>query len=275
LFDAEARAAAASIWGIDAETLPSNLGRSFDEIVEAAAADAYAGLVVTGFDPEDTTNPASTLAAIQRAPFVVALELKHSAVTAIADVVFPVAAVAEKAGAFVDWEGRTRTFSQALKDSNALTDARVLSMIADALDVFVGKQDVKSLRQELQKFNSVVTNRSERPRVAAVAPAAFTLETWPQLLDSGVMQEGEPYLAGTARPAVAKLAAATAAGLGLRDNDYVRVSASRGSVLLPFEIVEGVADSVWIPTNSELSHVRAALGVAHGAEVSLSHGGAE
>ncbi|MEY3407941.1 MAG: hypothetical protein RL038_1002, partial [Actinomycetota bacterium] len=36
LFDAEARAAAASIWGIDAETLPSNLGRSFDEIVEAA-----------------------------------------------------------------------------------------------------------------------------------------------------------------------------------------------------------------------------------------------
>jgi NADH-quinone oxidoreductase subunit G len=33
-----------------------------------------------------------------------------SAVTELADVVFPVAAVAEKAGTFLDWEGRARTF---------------------------------------------------------------------------------------------------------------------------------------------------------------------
>jgi NADH-quinone oxidoreductase subunit G len=89
------------------------------------------------------------------------------------------------------------------------------------------------------------------------------------------MQAGEPYLAGTARSAVAKISAAKASSLRLKAGDFVRVSASRGSVLLPFEIVEGVEDSVWIPTNSEMSHVRAALGASHGAEVSISHGGAE
>jgi NADH-quinone oxidoreductase subunit G len=276
LTDPAARSAAAAIWSVEESSIPNQVGRTFDEIVEAASADAYAALVVTGFDPEDTSYPAATLAAIQRAPFVVALELNGTVVTSIADVVFPVAAVTEKAGAFVDWEGRTRTFTQALRDTNTMTDARVLGMIADALDVFVGRQDVKTLRAELQKFIEVPVNRSERPRVASgpVAQSA-TLETWPQLLDSGVMQAGEPYLAGTARSAVAKISAAKASSLRLKDGDFVRVSASRGSVLLPFEIVEGVEDSVWIPTNSEMSQVRAALGASHGAEVSISHGGAE
>jgi NADH-quinone oxidoreductase subunit G len=275
LNDAAARSAAAEIWGVDAAALPTVAGRSFDEIVEAAAADVYSALVVTGFDAEDTASPAATLAAIQRAPFVVALELTPTAITALADVVFPVAAVAEKAGAFLDWEGRTRSFSQALKDSNAMTDARVFAAIADAMDVFLGRQDVKALRAELQKFAGLEVHKSERPRVPGAQVGAVTLSTWPQLLDDGVMQVDEPYLAGTARPAVARLTASTAARVGIKDAEYVRVSSTRGSVLLPIEIVEGADDSVWVPTNSELSHVRAALGVAHGAEVSLSAGGAE
>jgi NADH dehydrogenase/NADH:ubiquinone oxidoreductase subunit G len=40
--------------------------------------------------------------------------LRESAVTDLADVVFPVAPVVEKAGSFVNWEGRIRPFEAAL-----------------------------------------------------------------------------------------------------------------------------------------------------------------
>jgi len=62
----------------------------------------------------------------------VSLELRESAVTAVADVVFPVAPVVEKAGAFVNWEGRVRPFNPALQ-TNAIPDLRVLAYLADEL----------------------------------------------------------------------------------------------------------------------------------------------
>ena len=46
---------------------------------------------------------------------MVSLELRPSEVTEHADVVLPVAAVAEKAGTFLNWEGRVRLFEAALK----------------------------------------------------------------------------------------------------------------------------------------------------------------
>ena len=55
------------------------------------------------------------------AGFVVSLEIRASAVTELADVVFPVAAVAEKSGALVNWEGRLRPFDAALPEAG---DAR-------------------------------------------------------------------------------------------------------------------------------------------------------
>ena len=46
-----------------------------------------------------------------RPSFVVSLELRHSEVTERADVVFPVAPTTQKAGAFINWEGRFRSSS--------------------------------------------------------------------------------------------------------------------------------------------------------------------
>ena len=59
---------------------------------------------------------------------MVSLELRVSAVTDRADVVFPVAAVAEKAGTFVNWEGRPGTFGAALAVPAARTDLQVLAV---------------------------------------------------------------------------------------------------------------------------------------------------
>ncbi len=95
-------------------------------------------------------------------PFLVSLELRNSAVTRRADVVFPVAPVVEKAGSFLDWEGRLRPF-EAVLHTTAMTDARVLDAIAAQLGVALGTGDVLSIRRELGALPATRSDRA-RPR---------------------------------------------------------------------------------------------------------------
>src|SRR5699024_2292616 len=118
--DAEARTEVARSWNVG--TLPSTVGRDTAEIIRAAAAGELDALP----DPEAARQ------ALARVPFIVSLELRASDVTDRADVVLPVAAVAEKSGTFLDWEGRHRPFGNALQLPGVLSDLRVLSAIADA-----------------------------------------------------------------------------------------------------------------------------------------------
>ncbi len=114
------------------------------------------------------------------------------------------------------------------------------------------------------------------------------LATWHQLLDSGRMQDGEPSLAGTARPAVARMSAATAAEAGIADGDKVTVATDRGSVTVPVVVVPMADHVVWLPAAGlpqaatlvragvpypgepgPDDTIRAALGAGHGAMVTL------
>lgn len=79
-------------------------------ILTAAADGALAALVIGGVDVADLPDPDAARRALSNAPFVVSLELRHSDVTANADVVFPVAQIAEKSATFLNWEGRQRPF---------------------------------------------------------------------------------------------------------------------------------------------------------------------
>jgi NADH-quinone oxidoreductase subunit G len=100
------------------------------------------------------------------------------------------------------------------------------------------------------------------------------LAGWRMLLDAGRLQDGEPHLAGTARPVVARLSAATAAGIGASDGEAVTVSTARGSIVLPLEITEMADGVVWLPLNSPGSAVHRELGVTTGAVVTINSGGA-
>jgi NADH-quinone oxidoreductase subunit G len=95
------------------------------------------------------------------------------------------------------------------------------------------------------------------------------LAGWRMLLDAGRLQDGEPYLAGTARPSVTRLSAATAAGIGAAEGDLVAVSTDRGAITLPLAITEMVDGTVWLPVNSPGSAVYAQLGVTAGSVVSI------
>src|SRR5256886_3948818 len=76
------------------------------------AEDGIRYLTVTGVQtcalPIYFADPDAVLAALDAAGFVVSLELRHSAVTERADVVFPVASTTQKAGAFVNWRSEER-----------------------------------------------------------------------------------------------------------------------------------------------------------------------
>ena len=61
------------------------------------------------------------------------------------------------------------------------------------------------------------------------------------------MQDGEPALAGTARPAVARMSPVTAAEAGVADGDKVTVATDRGSVTVPAEVVPMADHVVWLP----------------------------
>ncbi|MFC0040477.1 NADH-quinone oxidoreductase subunit G [Actinomadura rayongensis] len=277
--DPAARAEVARVWGVAA--LPDAPGRDANAIVAEAAAGGLGALLVGGVDPYDLPDPDAVLAALDATPFVVSLEQRPSAVTDRADVVLPVAAVAEKAGTFVDWEGRGRSFDTVLRQSGRLSDLRVLDALAGEMDVHLGLPGPEAARRELAELGAYRGDRPEPPNVGArivPQPAAgeAVVATWRLLLDRGRLQDGEPYLAGTAKPAVARLSAATAAeiGAGSGTGAAVTVTGPRGAVTLPLEITPDLPDRVvWLPTNSADCVLHRDVGATAASVVTISSGG--
>lgn len=254
--DDAARAAVESAWGAQ---LPVTPGRDTAAILAAAAAGELDGLLVGGVDIDDLPDPAAARAAISAAGFVVSLELRASSVTELADVVFPVAAAAEKSGAYLDWEGRVRPFGTALKHAGGLDDARVLDTLGVEMDVDLYTQTPQSTTEDLAKLGSYRIDRAAAASYpagpapaasagnAASAGGALPVASWRQLLDGSRAEDGEQHLAGTRRPELARLSAATAAARGLADGALVTVSGPAGAVTLPLAVSAMVDDVIWIP----------------------------
>ncbi len=254
--------------------LPAAPGRDTVGILAAATDGDLDALVIGGVEPADMADPQAALAAIEAARFVVSLELRESAVTALADVVFPVAPVTEKSGSFTDWEGRVRPFDTALT-SNAAPDLRVLASLADEIGVDLGFRTPAQARAEMQALG---TWHGARPADPAVPPDPApalqanqaVLAGWRMLLDDGRLQDGEPYLAGTARVPLARLSPATAAAISATDT--VTVSTGQGSLTLPLVRTAMPDQVVWLPLNSSTA-VHSRLGVTAGAVVRIEAGG--
>ncbi|OBB96831.1 NADH-quinone oxidoreductase subunit G [Mycolicibacterium peregrinum] len=270
--DADARAQTATVW--NTAELPGTTGRDTNAILAAAADGQLAALLVGGVEVTDLPDPAMALAALRATPFVVSLELRESEVTELADVVFPVAPVVEKAGAYVNWEGRIRPFKPALP-TNAIPDLRVLHYLADEIGVDLGLTDADAADGELARLGTWTGARTAEPSATpephpTPGPGEAVLASWRLLLDAGRLQDGEPYLAGTAVSPVARLSPGTAAEIGVAAGDPVTVSTDRGSVTLPLSVTEMPDRVVWLPTNSPGSAIHRQLGVTAGALVSIT-----
>lgn len=274
--DPQARRQVCDVW--NAAELPSAPGRDTTAILDAAS--NQGALVVAGVETDDLPDPQRALAALDAAAFVIAIEQRHSTVTERADVVFPVATAMEKSGTYLTWEGRARPFEAALPDATVrrttkpLTDQRVLHSIATEMGVRLEIPDLIAARREIDRLGSWDGTRARTPAhppnpVVTPRRGTAVLASWRMLLDLGRMQDGAPDLAGTARTAVLRLSAPTAAEIGASDGAPVTVVTDNGNLTLPLLVTAMPDRVVWLPLNSPHSSLYSALRAAPGSIVGL------
>ncbi len=250
--DASARVDLAAAWGVDA--LPHAEGRDADAIAEALHRGELGGLVIGGVDPADMANPAGVRAAIGAAGFVVALDLRETDVTRAADVVLPVAPVSDKAGTFVNWEGRPRPFEAALRNPASLPDLRILAGVAEEMGTPLGFRTVPEVRAEMTQLGPWDGDRRlDTPHSrgsdysTTAAGEGLVLATWKQSIDNGRMQDGDKYLRATARTPVALVTQDVYDACG----PTVTITGDRGWITLPAEVADDLTPGVvWVPANS-------------------------
>jgi NADH-quinone oxidoreductase subunit G len=269
--DAAARVDIAAAWGVAA--LPTELGRTTAEIISSLAAGQLDAVVVGGIDAQDLPNSRAALDALKKS-FVVSLEIAPSSITDVADVVLPVAAITEKSGSFLNWEGRARAFDAAVEDSQNRSDVRILSMIADAMGESIMLGTVTAAAREFNQLGKWDGARVAFTSVTPVAAKAIganeaLLTSWRRLLDMGTLQKGEDNLAGTRRPTVAVISAKRATSLGVTSGDQLRVSNAHGSITIPALVEDIHDDAVWLPRNSFASQTLVSLNAVHGDVVTV------
>jgi NADH-quinone oxidoreductase subunit G len=263
--DSAARVDIQSAWGVS--SLPTTVGHSTSEILDALHTGDIDSLLVGGVDPLDISRDAAK--GLEKA-FVVSLEIRKSQITELANVVLPVAAVAEKSGTFINWEGRARSFEAAIDTPNLRSDVRILSMLADEMGTPINLPTVEAAAREMNSLGTWDGARATfTPANAGTVSGATILSSWRLLLDAGSLQDGEANLAKTAHPSVAVISADRAEKLGVKNGERITISASVGAITLPVEIADIDSKTVWIPRNSQSSRAIALLGAASGIEVSV------
>jgi NADH-quinone oxidoreductase subunit G len=269
--DSAARVDIAAAWGID--NIPANPGRTTHQIIDALGNGELDSVIIGGVDAHDLLNSADALVALKKS-FVVSLEIATSSVTDVADVVLPVAAVTEKSGSYLNWEGRARAFDAAVSESLNRSDVRILSALADVMGESIMLGTVSATAREIAQLGKWDGARVDfAPVAAGSAPSPVgdqaVLTSWRRLLDMGTMQRGEDNLAGTRRQTVVVISEKRAAAAGVVTGDQVRVSNSNGSITLPVLVEDIHDDAVWIPRNSFGSQAITALNAVHGELVTV------
>jgi NADH-quinone oxidoreductase subunit G len=269
--DSAARVDIAAAWGVD--SLPTNPGRSTAEIISSLGAGELDAVVVGGVDLRDMYDSKDAIAALKKS-FVVSLEIAPSSVTEVADVVLPVAAITEKSGSFLNWEGRPRAFDSAVAESLNRSDVRILSALADAMGTSIMLGTVSATAREIAQLGKWDGARVPFSPVAPVNPASPSgdqaiITSWRRLLDMGTLQRGEDNLAGTRRQTVAVISEKRAASLGVVTGDLLKVSNATGAITLPALVEDIHDDAVWLPRNSFGSQPLTELNAVHGQLVTV------
>ncbi|MRK00432.1 NADH-quinone oxidoreductase subunit G [Aeromicrobium sp. S22] len=271
LEDAEARTDLAVAWGVT--SIPSTPGRDTSQVLADAQRGDVKALLVGGVEIDDLPDPATARAGLAAADFVVSLEVRHSDVTAVADVVLPVAPMVERPGMFVNWEGRARTFDAVLHAPGSLTDIRVLAGIAEEMGRPLGFRTVAAARQAMTELGPWDGARAATPTVepsrSAPDPRTVVLDTWRLLVDDARGQDGQDAFKATARPAVLRASEVTLKAFDVEPGGPATLSTAVGSVTLPTQVADLPDGVVWAPSNSGVS-LRAALGAGYADRVTLS-----
>ena len=239
-------------------------GLDAKQMIEAAASGKLKALVVGGVDVRDFDEPAAVREALDEVPFLVSLEVRASEITDRADVVLPVAPAVEKNGTYINWEGRLRPFGQA-RSATSLTDRDVLVRLAEEFDADLGIATLSDLYAEVNLLMEWDGDPQDFTPASAQAPAAVgkgqvVLASHKPMIDAGRLQDGAPWLAGSARRPVLLASAATLAAAGITPGADATLETECGTITLPAAIAD-LPDSVaWVPECSTGSVIHEKLG---------------
>lgn len=275
--DGAARVDVQAAWG--AQRLPSQPGLDAGAMLHTAAVGRLSALLVAGIQPTDFADASEVRRGLEKAGFVVSLEQRRSEVTERADVVLPVDLLEEQSGTFLNWEHRPGRVNRVTRRANApYTDLRVLAALADAMGSDLGFRTARAARAELDELGVWDGGRGPAPAGdfghTSTAADGLVLASWRQLIDGSASNALADSLVATAKPAVARLSPATAAGLGVTSGDDVTITAGGGSWTLPLVLEDTMVDGVvWVPGNwfdGSLGELR----VTTGATVKVTGGAA-
>ena len=263
--DAAARVDVAAAWGVT--SLPAENGLTVNEIISGDTTSVLVG----GVDPFDISADAKLSLSKK---FVVSLEIRESDITDIAQVVLPVAAVVEKSGSFMDWQGRAREFEAAVESLNR-SDLRILSMLADEMGKSINLPSVSAARKEIASLGNWEGAENQMKSTAVsgeikVGSDEAVITSWRNLLDKGSLQEGEDNLAGTARATTAVISQKRADALSVKSGELIRVSNTYGAITLPCAIADIDDAKIWLPRNSSNAQLIKVLGTVGNTVVKVS-----
>lgn len=268
--DPQARTDMMAAWSAS-QSLPSEPGLDLKAMIAALADGTLTAAITGGISLDDLPGEAGH--ALSKA-FVVSLEQRESSVTALADVVFPVALIEQQQGTFINWENRYRVVNQVNTNAaSAMSDVRVLAALADAMGSDLGFRTPVQARADFDEICDWEGARAQFEPVENLnpaKPAGTVLASWHFAMDDARLMDHSGALKQTAPKPVARLSAATAARLGVVDGQTIEIGNGERAVRLPLSINASMVDDVvWAPTNTGVA-LLSELGVTPGGSVTVA-----
>ena len=225
--DAEARAEVERVWGAP---LPSGAGWSMEETLARAAAGDVGLLYLAGRNPEAAwQDPGQTREMIERSGFVIVQDAFLTEAAAMADLVLPVAILAERAGTLVGADGVDRPLRPVMQAPGRVPqDGRIFAELAKRLGTTL-PEDAELDTQIDALVNTPVASDTSTYHVPP-SPAAMDktdglwLDVSPQLFHSGSMTRYSEQLCSLAPLDDLWIAPADAARLRIASGQNVRVT---------------------------------------------------
>jgi predicted molibdopterin-dependent oxidoreductase YjgC len=271
--DAAARSRLVAAWG----PLPEEPGLDAVGIIAGLASGEIKGLVLLGADPvSDFPEPDQAAAALDRAGFLVAVDLFLNASAARADVVLPALGFAECEGTVTNLEGRVQKVNRLVPGpGGARPSNEILEDLARRLGAPLGAASAEVVAAEMEEtapayagitWEALARGEGREGIVAPVPggtqpmihvpadhappPVArdLVLHLARVLYDRGTLTAAGPSLAGLAASAAAYVHPGDAARFGVTEGGTVRITGSGGSCELPAAIDPTLAPgTVYLP----------------------------
>lgn len=248
--------AIAAAWG----SVPDHPGRDTRGILEAAAAGDIAVLVLVGADPvRDVPDGALARRALEKVPFVVAVDQFLTDSSRLADLVLPAEGFAEKEGTVTNVEGRVQKVNRIVPGpGQSRPDWSIFDDLARRLGHELGFASAEAIAKEIAEvapaYHGVTWDRLDwEARDGIVVPDAgdqplryvpvdtpgervggeLTLHLARVMYDDGVLLRHGSSLVDLAPGGAVHLHPDDATRLGLAEGDASRVVSDGGEAVLP------------------------------------------